>query len=794
MSARREILAFAATLAVVVSFLFAESLLFGKVLSPADVLRASASFRQHPGEVYEPANRLLMDPVLQFQPWLEFSRAMIRNGHLPLWNEWSGCGAPHLANGQSAIFDPFQVIAYVGRLPDAYAWMAAARLWTAGLGMFLLARAWGLGAWGRWFVGLAFPLCGFLIVWLLFPVTNVAIWMPWLLLATDRALDRPAWRSLGTLAIATGLVLLGGHVQTSAHVLLATGFYTVWRWWSKSSLSIDWRKVAFWGAGISLGIVIAAIEIIPLGFYLAKSPVWEDRVKERRSPWKLSKPHILDAACTALPYIFGSQRQGHPHLGKAFGVYNLNESAGGFAGLASLLWLAPLGWAARRQASRVWFLAGLGIVGALGAFALPPVDNLLRALPVLNVTDNRRLSLWVAFALVMLAGIGLDHLEKLRAYCPKSWLWIAGSLLLLLGAIGVGRLEPRLRHRAEAHYQLAAKATPGADVEEYRRRADHQVDLTMSFYPRYLGLAAGHLLILAVLAGFWRRGRLPAGAVQAALFSLTMVDLLGFGYGLNPAIARSEDRITGPVVDFLRKNVPASSRVLGVGEELPPNCLMRYGLHEVRNYDSVELTRNLDWFSSLYEGKEIRRDSRRAISWESALRAQDALREASIGAIVGVSRPPPSPLWEAHQIGAVWVVLCKGAPWADHDGPGNLSEIRRVGNKITLDFKFNTSQNIIVREMFDPSWRASLDDEPWEVRPYRGTFLGANVPKGSHRLELRYAPGEIPYALAASIFGLTLSLFALTAPRPFRSTRIIVRGLGRTQATELKSVLSSSSA
>ena len=114
MSARREILAFAATLTVVVSFLFAESLFFGKVLSPADVLRASASFRQHPGEVYEPANRLLMDPVLQFQPWLEFSRAMIRNGHLPLWNEWSGCGAPHLANGQSAIFDPFQVIAYVG--------------------------------------------------------------------------------------------------------------------------------------------------------------------------------------------------------------------------------------------------------------------------------------------------------------------------------------------------------------------------------------------------------------------------------------------------------------------------------------------------------------------------------------------------------------------------------------------------------------------------------------------------------------------------------------------------------
>ena len=55
-----------------------------------------------------------MDPVLQFQPWLEFNRRMIRSGRLPLWNSLAGCGAPHLANGQSAVFDPFHLIAYLG--------------------------------------------------------------------------------------------------------------------------------------------------------------------------------------------------------------------------------------------------------------------------------------------------------------------------------------------------------------------------------------------------------------------------------------------------------------------------------------------------------------------------------------------------------------------------------------------------------------------------------------------------------------------------------------------------------
>ena len=38
---------------------------------------------------------------------------MLRSGRLPLWNPMAGCGAPHLANGQSAVFDPF----HADRLP-----------------------------------------------------------------------------------------------------------------------------------------------------------------------------------------------------------------------------------------------------------------------------------------------------------------------------------------------------------------------------------------------------------------------------------------------------------------------------------------------------------------------------------------------------------------------------------------------------------------------------------------------------------------------------------------------------
>ncbi len=439
MSPRRELLAFALTLGTLVAGFFGESFFGGKILSPADVLFVSASFRDVKGPGYEPANRLLIDPVLQFQPWIEFNREMLRRGRLPLWNDFAGCGTPHLANGQSAPFDLFQIIAYVGDLPSAYARMAASRLWFAGLGMFLLARAWGLGGWGRWFAGLTFPMTGFLVVWLLFPVTNAAVWMPWVFLAADRVWSTPSPRRIGGLALAVGGLFLGGHIQTSAHVLLAVGLDLVYRM-ARSRSEFTFQRLTAWASGVALGLGIAAVTIVPLWVYLGKSPVWNDRAEERPSAWRLTTPRVLDSLCTAVPELFGSQRRGWPNLAKAVGVHNYNESTGGYAGLATLLWLAPGAWITRRHDPRVRFLAGLGILGFLGAFGFPPLVNLWRALPVVNVTDGRRLTLWVAFALPLLGGIGLDQLSTPWPRRVSRWwgsLGVALALTLAVGALSV---------------------------------------------------------------------------------------------------------------------------------------------------------------------------------------------------------------------------------------------------------------------------------------------------------------------------------------------------------------------
>lgn len=760
--ATRELLAFGLALGACVAAFFHESLVGGKVLSPADVLRVSASFGDGAGADYEPANRLLMDPVLQFQPWLGFNREMIRGGQLPLWNPYAGCGAPHLANGQSAVFDPFHALAYLWKLPEAYAGMAAGRLFTAGLGMFLLARSWGLGFWGRWFAGLVYPFSGFLVVWLLFPVTAVAIWMPWLFLAVDRVLDAPGRRPACVLALVTALVILGGHIQTSAHVLLAGGVYAAWRWIWRRAGDLDRRRAALaWAAGTGLGIGLAAVQILPLGAYLSRSPVWGDRRRENPPWWAIARPRLLDAACTAMPYLYGSQRRGHPNLARALGVHNLNESAGGYAGLPTLIWLAPVAFLARRRSPRVAFLIGLSAFGALGAFRMPPVDNVLRALPVLDVTDNRRLTLWLSFGLVLLGGIGIDHLGRTRRL-PRGWiaLWPIGGMALLALACGVSTLEPAIRARAVAHYRPAAGAS-GVDSEDYRARADRQVRAALDFLPRYDGLASAELFVLAILAVSARLSILRPAHIRPILLGLTVAELGLFGSGLNPAIDRREHEPEPPVIARLRAGLPPGSRALGIGEELPPNVLMRFGLCDVRNYDSIELDSSLAWIDPVFVTSPAARTSRRDVTWASAVAAIDRLRASGVGAIVGATPPPVGIFPRVEQVGRAWIAWLEPAPWAEGHPTTGVSWDRGPGSA-HIRVHAPRDDALVVRETDSPGWVASIDGRPAAVEPGPGPFFRIQISSGNHEIMLLYDPPEVRAGLAVTACSLAALILALT--------------------------------
>ena len=135
----RELLIFATVLLFLECFYFSDALRPGRVLSAADWLLATESFRA-PGEPeHEPTNRLLTDIACQMEPWMKLAADEWHAGRVPLWNPHAGCGAPLLANAQSGVFNPINFIYFLTRSPYSWVAMAMVKLFIAGIGAFLLA-------------------------------------------------------------------------------------------------------------------------------------------------------------------------------------------------------------------------------------------------------------------------------------------------------------------------------------------------------------------------------------------------------------------------------------------------------------------------------------------------------------------------------------------------------------------------------------------------------------------------------------------------------------------------------
>ncbi len=393
------------------------------------------------------------------------------------------------------------------------------------------------------------------------------------------------------------------------------------------------------------------------------------------------------------------------------------------------------------------------MIGGLAAFGVPPVANLLRALPVLDVADNRRLSLWVAFSLCLLGGIGIDRVGLSRGGRTWTWAMMAGASVLVIAAVAVVVAAPRIRAGAIAHYAAAAEATPGADPSAYRLRADRQAEAARSFLPRYYLISAGQLALLA----FLRTRTNHPETTRVVVIAMVLADLIAFGYELNPSLSRAEDRPTNPVIDYLRRECPPPCRILGIGSELPPNVLMRYGLADARNYDSIELSRGLDWFAPLYDPEPDRpsHTSRRTIRWERVVDCLDRLRAANVTAIVAATPPPQAAFDRVDRVGGVWIARLRAtAPRIHRPSP----------REIELDLDGDLGEVRSVAETYDPGWTATIDGRAAEVLAHRGTFLAVEAPPGARLAVFRYEPSDVKVALMITLASLAMiGLAALTS-------------------------------
>lgn len=385
----------------------------GETVGPFDLLGSYPGW--NPGLAVAEVRHAERSDVLDFflPTWIE-ARTQLHEGHLPLWNPLRAGGAPALFDPINALLTPpFAIFAMV---PDPATGFYLAILFclvTCGLGMHFLARRY-CGHAASLFAGVTFMLSGFVTAWLFWPHVFTAMWIPWLLLAVDRYIDRKTFVAVVPIALATALMFLGGFP-----FVVAIGMGAVLTWAVVKSVAEQFSDVVpnVFGvaAGMALGLALVAIPLLGLVDTLRSvdisyrnfgSPLnFRDHVELLSRPWAQKEPHVES-----------------------------NMYVGMCALAAALLGLFAIGGRSR-QRTLAWIGIAFAASGALLTFGLLPRE-IGAHIPVLSNNAWNRCILLLDLGLILLAAVGVDRLQlRLR---PRMVAIATLAALVSIQAIDLG--------------------------------------------------------------------------------------------------------------------------------------------------------------------------------------------------------------------------------------------------------------------------------------------------------------------------------------------------------------------
>jgi len=601
--------------------LYAPVTIGGRTLVPYDALVGDPVFQPLLAErgIGAPQNGLLADLVFQNVVWKKYLADAGHDGEVPLWNRYILGGLPFLASGQHSGFYPTTVLFLWMSAERAFGWNAVLTLWLAAMAMYVLGRTLGLGRFASTLMGLAWSLSSLFVVNTVFPMIQAAMsWTPLILAGIEGCAGVAARQAEGTIlprgratawvltiGVATALTALAGHVEILYYSALVAGAFALFRIFGLTRTAGPGPaiRLTLWlTAGALAGSLLAAVQLVPLAelgrtSFRSGAAGYQEIVGFafglRQAITFLVPDFFGNPAHHAVWDIVRGRRiplPGDTMWGTAWGTKNYVEAAA-YVGVPPLL-LALVGVATARRRGLALFLAGLALVSLSFVFGLPTYRVLFFGLPGFDQlhTPFR----WVypyVLAVVILAGLGAERLSA-DLPTPRAARWLGGGATALgsalAGLLGLAFVAPR-------PWVRLVDRTFGRlpDAQKVALDRFHDMDALASY--QYWNLL--HLALFLTLPGVavLAIARSPAGSQARRLgrfliAGVVALDLMLVGFAFNPAVDADLARITPDTVAWLRDATAVKwGRVVGYGgaKALWPNTAMRFGVPDLRGYDST---------------------------------------------------------------------------------------------------------------------------------------------------------------------------------------------------------------
>ena len=353
-----------------------------------------------------------LDLLLQFAPNATFLQREITAGRLPLWNPYVGAGVPFLADpGTAGWYLPNWLALLVLNTADAIRLLLIAHLAWAAAGMYWCARrALRTGPAGAFVAAAVYAGGPFAIGGLAgtLPAPLATAWLPWVLLAWHRCLDRPD--ALGRCVVVAVLLVVqlsAGWPPGSALTILALAAMGLWRlssdlwpvaggrWSLRAALGVARNRIAVGLLATVLTALLSALIVVPALEFVTQTHYAESR----------TLAEAAGADYVTVLSVFGAAG------GTGTQESNQFYSSVVVLGLALVGALMPL----NRRMLSAGLLLGTALMWCLGMGPRFPLFGLLYEwLPGFQVIHvPSRCALLVVCGLALLAGRGIDRAASL---------------------------------------------------------------------------------------------------------------------------------------------------------------------------------------------------------------------------------------------------------------------------------------------------------------------------------------------------------------------------------------------
>ncbi len=719
---------------------------------------------------YPYKNPLITDPFLQIFPWKHTAILAFKNMTLPLWNPYSFSGYPLLANFQSGVFFPFNIILIGGggNSWNAFIWLQIPLCITFS---YLFFKKLHLSSSASIFGSICFTLSGYNLGWLEWGnISYIFALLPGVMYFILLNFERLTSIRIISLYICSSLIIFAGHLQFAFYSVVVIQSFILFN----SFLTKKIRTTIIIQFIFLLSIAFTGFQLLPTLEFIMNSNRTADVLFYGQKDWFIPLQHFISLVS---PDFFGS-----PARQNYWGIWNYLEFNLSFS-IAGLLFAVS----ALKINKRTIFFILLLTFSIL--FAIEnPITKIIYTnhIPFLSSAQPSRLIFITIFSLSTLAAVGLDNFLKHR----ESKKITIFSFLLILTFILVVFVILKFNFKIY---------NPSDLVKDYTT-ATRNLILPVILIIFLIGL---------ILFSYFKLA--PKKIVALLISILAIGELLFYFFRLIPLSDTPMFYPSTKITEFL-KHDEGVFRVATTDDRIfPPNISGVYGIQSPEGYDPLFPKNYADFVSMIETGKneQIRFNRilrpknidsnlysllnvKYILSFDSKLHDQSPIFSEGLTNVFINKNYNERAFIVYKAISATdendsknkllnknFKPNLEAVVFGLEDKIYNTNQGNSIKPKVLVDayspniiklkVKSSSSGILILTDNYFPGWRAKVNGVESRIFRANHTFRGVEVPNGESQVDFYYEPGSFKVGVIIALFSLLGIMIILLKYKKYES-------------------------